>query len=178
VVAAPDGSITAAVGGDLASWRGLQGDETEVVVAAALAPLTGRRHQSAQRLTRTCHLVSFDRTSAPTPVEAWFAIDARTTFLVEYDNPVLVDAESLLAELGEAPLVLTDRRYSLGGLIREHIYPDRGLAVSILEPFAGGPQSAQHVQLFASTTAAAYTLDIGSGPELRPYPPTERPAIG
>jgi hypothetical protein len=165
-------SLSEALRGNLHSWQGLSGAETLEHVSALLEPI---RHTSpaAERM-RTYQrfwVTVFERAMVPYLVEVWSVVGSIHVALIEYENPLMVELERTLQHYGPPDLILTDRRFSKDGLVREHVYARRGVTFSVLEPFATPTQAERrvvHLQLYPATSPEFYITDIGAGEALSP----------
>ena len=167
-------SIENVLRGDLENWYGLSGKETREILAGVLKPLQ-RVHEPVER-TRTTQrfmVIVFERAIAPYLIEAWFLYGSQYLVLIEYDNPLVLDLEGTLRGYGPPDMILENKRYAQGAMVKEYIYAHRGITLSIAEPFTASVEvqrSLVHVQLYPPMSVQRYIIEIGTGPELHPYP--------
>jgi hypothetical protein len=158
--------------GDLGAWRGLAPDETVAGLGARLGRLTGiRAAGAAQRGSRRYMVSVLERDEPPREIEAWVELGSQQIAILELDDPAVADLDGTLARLGSPDLVLADRRFVPDATVRDYVYPRRGIAVSIAEPFGDASHQGRRpirLQLFAATTPEAYLTEIDRGDELSP----------
>jgi hypothetical protein len=163
--------------GDLARWRGLDGDETRDSLSQGLAPvLRVNESDTMTRKQRLFRVLTYDRSEAPRSIEAWFVLGEAPVTLLEYDDPPVDDLNRTLRAYGEPELIWSRRRHAPDAIVREHIYARRGITLSIAEPLAEtAPKDPWlvHVQLYQRMDTQYYVADIGSVEGPRPYPRTD-----
>jgi hypothetical protein len=161
---------------ELRAWSGLSEELKIDTVLEALAPLE-RIHQAEERPreAQRFQLLVVDRPAPPRRVEVWTRHGERHVALVECDDPAVPDLERLLEAYGPPEFVQDGRRFAEGAVVREWIYPSRGISLSVAELVYAGPGPGPrrrliHLQLYQAMTVQAYVSDIGPGPMLRPAP--------
>ena len=161
-----------ALHGELSSWEGLPETETIESLAEQFQPVERiGMPQESQRTYRQFTSTIFERSVAPTRVEAWVVYGEEHVALVEYEDPPVLKLEETLREYGEPDLIRSDERFEADATVREHIYARRGITLSVAEPFeayGGGERRLVHVQLFPATTLETYLADIGVSAHARP----------
>ncbi len=160
------------LGGDLDSWEGLTGSETLNSLRRELAPLKHVYHAMERTRTYQRYKVTvFERFVSPHLVKAWFALGSSKASLIEYDDPPIQNVEYMMEACGEPELILSDKRYAPGAIVREYVYARRGLTLSVAEPFASSVNMDRriiHLQLFPPSTLESYMTDIGL--DSHPFP--------
>ncbi len=164
--------LKAVLDGDLDSWEGLTGAETLDCLRREFAPLRHEYHAIERTRTYQRYKVTvFERFVAPYLIKTWFALGSSKASLIEYDNPPIQNMEYMMEACGEPELILSDKRYAAGAIVREYIYARRGLTLSIAEPFASSVNMDRriiHLQLFPPSTLESYMIEIGI--DSHPFP--------
>jgi hypothetical protein len=158
-------SLADAVSGDLAGWDGLSGNldplALEVELGVHWTPDPAPRTRAASAFT-VLHGGS---------VDAWLRVGETEVTSLEFGPPEALDHAAVLADLGEPETVLRSNHFERGAVVREHVHAERGITVSVAEPFEDGDPWIVHVQLYRPMTTQAFVTTVGqSGDELRPYP--------
>jgi len=168
------GALERVFAGYLQEWNGFSGTETIEFVLKALKPLgPSSPPVEKERLHYRFSQFVFERATPPSPVDVWILTGQPHVTLVEYDNPSIVALEETLTVAGAPDLVLENRRSAEGALVKEYVYANRGLTLSVAEPYAWSPirsRRATHVQLYRASSAGYYLRYIGSGHETQPFP--------
>ncbi len=165
-------SLKDALSGELNSWQGLPATETVESLMAQLQPV--ERVAEPQVRVRTYQRFMgtvFERSVAPTRVEAWVVYGAEQVALIEYDDPPVFALEETLRGYGEPDMVLSDQHFVADAMVHELIYAQRGITFSVAEPFEPLDKAERrlvHLQLFPATTLARYLTDIGVSTDARP----------
>jgi hypothetical protein len=167
-------SIENVLRGDLENWHGLSGKETREILPDVLKPLR-HVHEPVER-TRTTQrfmVTIFERAIAPYLIEAWFLYGSQYLALIEYDDPPVQDLEGTLQRYGLPEMTLENKRYVQGAMVKEYIYAHLGITLSLAEPFTTTVEVQRrlvHVQLYSPMSVQRYIIEIGTGPELHPFP--------
>ncbi|MFI5385013.1 MAG: hypothetical protein ACHQ50_02735 [Fimbriimonadales bacterium] len=167
--------IEEVVTGDVTGWRGLPAQIGLRSVVVALSPVEDLREpREATRTYRRCWHSDIRRASPPSPVEVWEEWDHSTVFLIEWDDPPVANLDGTLRELGFPELILKDRRVAIGMTVEEHVYAERGLTLSIGDPYPGSEEKRRrctHLQLYQNISLQRFLTEIGTGPDISPHPP-------
>ena len=163
-----------AIRGRFTGWRGLTGAETvETVLHAAGPGARAAVPEEAERVRKRFTRTAIEREPGHGRVDVWTLYGQDHVTLVEYAEPGIADLTATLRGLG-APIYVaqSETRSAEGGVVFDHVFADRGLTLSIAEPYAGSshPRTAVWAQLYRAASAEYYRRYIGPGPELRPYP--------
>jgi len=156
-----------AAAGDWAAWPGLPADLSESELASALGVDVADAERRGVRLgTRAAELAIAGATR-------WWTVEGRVV-LVQLEDPACVPTPAdLFARLGPADRTGDGRWLRIGATTVEHVYPARGLSLTVaesyLEPPAFEPYLAA-ILLFSPTNMLAFVLDLGgndrTGPRL------------
>lgn len=158
-------SLAAAISGDLAGWSGLSGDLEPLALEAELGVHWTPDPAPHARAASAFTVLHGDG------VDAWLRVGETEVTSLEFRPPESLDHAAVLAGLGEPETVLRSNHFEVGAVVREHVHAERGITVSVAEPFDEGEPWIVHVQLYRPMTAQAYVTSVGqSGDELRPYP--------
>lgn len=171
-------TVSAALRGELAGWRGL-GEETLESLIEALAPVdavTGPTY-AERRLGRFDRYL-LTRPAAPAEVQIWIRGGDTMAALVEWDDPEIADVDALLDVLGEPDEIQHSQRFRTGTLVDELVYAGRGLNLSVATPHADvgvepprrGSRQLVHIQLFGAMELDEWRAALGATVPLRPLP--------
>ncbi len=154
---------------------GLPEEFDEVALRAAVpAQWTSHPHAGA-RAGSSFTILRAPRAGSATELEAWIITGQSTVTSFEYRPGADVDSAAVLADLGEPEHVLDSRHLVIGAVVRDHIHANRGITVSVAQPYEPEPAPSDpyiiFVQLYAPTSIQGYVTRVGqSGLEIRPYP--------
>jgi hypothetical protein len=172
------GTVSAALRGELAGWRGL-GKESLESLTEALAPVdaVAGPTYAERRLGRFDRYV-LTRPTAPAEVQIWIPGGDTRAALVEWDDPEIGDVDALLDGLGEPDEIQHNQRFRTGTLVDELVYAGRGLNLSVatpradvgVEPPRRGSRHIVHIQLFGAMELDEWRAALGATVPLRPFP--------
>lgn len=144
--------------GRWSEWTGLP-ELTEAELRAGLGLALGTR--ASVRLGRErLELVTCG------PTRYW--LDGDQVRLVELVEPASPPAVELLAALGPASREGPGRHRRLDSSTDEHVYPERGLAVTVAHTFDDAPPFVAQVLLFAPTDLTGFVVELGGNDRAGP----------
>jgi hypothetical protein len=158
-------TLAQAVSGDLAGWSGLSGDLEPLALEAELGV-----HWTPDPTPRARAASAFTVLHGE-GVDAWLRVGETEITSLEFRAPPALDHAAVLADLGEPETVLRSNHFEVGAVVQEHVHAERGITLSVAEPFEEGEPRIVHVQLYRPMSAQGFVTTVGqSGDELRPYP--------
>ena len=155
-------ALSQALAGDVAAWRG------EQIALDALDARWAEDPVPQPRGVRAFRVLHGTRDAPPLAVDAWIPMGSEEVASIDFAPAAPVD----LAGLGEPERVLDSNHFEVGAVVSDRLFADRGVTLSVAEPFDGGEPSVVRVQLYAATTPQEYVTEIGqTGVALRPSAP-------
>ncbi len=167
-------SLQQVLAGHLVDWQGIPGSATQAWLLEQARPLVrvGLPEEKV-RIGSRFRVITLERETAPTSLEAWLVWDRDEVELIEYDDAPVDDLEALLHLYGTPDTILKGKRFALDSVVQEFVYAQRGITLSVGTPFEGDlPRRIVHIQLYPARSLQYYLTVIGTGSELHPFPRT------
>jgi len=152
-------------------WNGLPTQLTLEDLSRRLAPADLHPPQPRDRIATRYSVIQFERRSAPRLWEAWLPFASQEVAIVEIEDPVCSDIEATLAAMGKPEIILENQRLSADYIVREFVFPQRGINLSVGDPLPSLSQrrSLLHVRLFPPSTLQRYVTDVGEPNPTMPH---------
>ncbi|HUI83238.1 MAG TPA: hypothetical protein VL240_03395 [Candidatus Binatia bacterium] len=144
-------------------WQGLAPHLTLEDLSRWLAPAVLHPPRQRDRIATRYSVVQIERRSAPCLWEAWIPFASHEVAIVEVEDPLCSDIDATLEAMGKPETVLDDQRLSADYLVREFVFPQRGINLSVGDPLPSVSErrALLHVRLFPAMTLQRYLTAVG-----------------
>jgi hypothetical protein len=150
--------------GHYEGWTGLVPQLTLEELVLSVAPAVLHESREKSRIATRFRVSEIQRTTTPLSIEVWSVVGSQQVSIVELDDPLCLDIDLTLDAMGAPELTLEDKRFSVGYVISELFYPQRGIVLSIGDPLASNASRGRklfHVRLFPPMSLQRYLTHVG-----------------